>query len=93
MNVFVSPLHKEVISKILKLDKSKGFVLRPIIDTNKFKNLKKERVIENLFIGVISEAKGYKNLLDDKWHMYNDTNVSDIDNHLQQRPYLLFYKR
>ena len=52
MNIFVSPLHKEVISKILKLDKTKGFVLRPIIDTNKFKNLNLG-VIENLFIGVI----------------------------------------
>jgi len=65
MNVFVSPLHKEVINNILKLDKKKGFVLRPIIDTNKFNNLKKERNIENLFIGVISEAKGYKNLKDE----------------------------
>ena len=74
MNVFVSPLHKEVISKILKLDKSKGFVLRPIIDTNKFKNLKKKRVIENLFIGVISEAKGYKNLLDE----YSDKQLTLI---------------
>jgi len=34
-----------------------------------------------------------KNLLDDKWRMYNDTSVSYIDNHLQQKPYLLFYKR
>ena len=74
MNIFVSPLHKEVISNILKLDKTKGFVLRPIIDTNKFKNLKKERVIENLFIGVISEAKGYKYLLDE----YSDKELTLI---------------
>jgi ubiquitin carboxyl-terminal hydrolase 8 len=34
-----------------------------------------------------------KNILDNKWRIYNDTNVSEIDNHLQQKPYLLFYKR
>ena len=56
------------------MDKTKGFVLRPIIDTNKFKNLKKERVIENLFIGVISEAKGYNNLLDE----YSDKELTLI---------------
>jgi glycosyltransferase involved in cell wall biosynthesis len=61
-NYFVSPLHKKIISKILEIDDNKGFVLRPIIDTKKFKNLNNIRDIENLFVGILSEAKGFNNL-------------------------------
>jgi len=61
-NYFVSPLHKKIVCKILEINHEKCFVLRPIIDVNKFKNKNNERGITNLFVGVISEAKGYNSM-------------------------------
>ena len=34
-----------------------------------------------------------KNLIDNKWRTYNDSSVSINKNHLEQKPYILFYKR
>ena len=34
-----------------------------------------------------------KNILDKQWRIYNDSNVSLISNHLDYKPYCLFYKR
>jgi len=59
-NIYVSPLHHEVSSRVLGVDdSSKAIIVRPIIDTSDFQNLGLERDIENLFVGVISEAKGF----------------------------------
>lgn len=62
LNVFVSPLHRKVISSMLGLEESKGFVLRPLIDSSRFFDRKERRDIEYLFIGAIGEAKGVENL-------------------------------
>jgi len=62
LNFFVSPLHKRIASSVLGLEEEKGRVLPPLIDTDKFSNQHQERDIENLFVGVLSEAKGLVNM-------------------------------
>ena len=62
LNFFVSPLHKRIASSVLGLEEEKGRVLPPLIDTEKFSNQHRERDIENLFVGVLSEAKGLENM-------------------------------
>lgn len=62
-NIYVSPLHQSITSRVLGYDDSaKAIIARPIIDVNNFQNLGLERDIENLFVGVISEAKGFHQL-------------------------------
>jgi glycosyltransferase involved in cell wall biosynthesis len=59
-NVFMSPLHKKIIVNSIGIPAShKSLVLNPIIDTNKFKNYHISRDIDYLFVGVLSEAKGF----------------------------------
>lgn len=57
-NVFLSPLHHEVISSMLGLADRRHFILKPLIDEALFYNMGMERDLEYLFVGVISEAKG-----------------------------------
>ena len=62
-NIYVSPKHRDVTNQILGLDDlSKSIVVKPIIDTSDFYNRHVTRDIEYLFVGVLSEAKGYENL-------------------------------
>jgi glycosyltransferase involved in cell wall biosynthesis len=62
-NVFVSPLHRRVIHQMLALPENRrSFILRPLIDTTVFTNLEKPRDLPYLFVGVISEAKGFHHL-------------------------------
>jgi glycosyltransferase involved in cell wall biosynthesis len=62
-NIFVSPLHLQTTENILNLElESKSIILRPVISVETFRNLGLKRDIENLFVGVISEAKGIENL-------------------------------
>jgi glycosyltransferase involved in cell wall biosynthesis len=59
-NIFVSPLHREVISKSVRIPENhKSLIVNPMINTNDFKNHNAERDIDFLFVGVLSEAKGY----------------------------------
>jgi glycosyltransferase involved in cell wall biosynthesis len=59
-NIFVSPLHSQIISKTMNIpDEHKKIIIRPLIKTRDFTNQNKTRDIENLFVGVISEAKGF----------------------------------
>ena len=59
-NIFVSPLHSQIISKALGIpDSLKRIIIRPLIKTEDFNNRNEVRDIENLFVGVISEAKGF----------------------------------
>lgn len=60
LNVFLSPLHERVSTDLLgrATELPESFVLRPLIDTGRFTNLKEERDIDYLFVGVIGEAKG-----------------------------------
>lgn len=59
-NIFLSPLHERIISKSIGIPENhKSLIVNPIINTNVFKNYNIERDIEFLFVGVLSEAKGY----------------------------------
>jgi glycosyltransferase involved in cell wall biosynthesis len=63
LNVYVSPLHRRITNRVLQIDDvTRSIVLRPIIDTNDFYNRHYERDIEYLFVGVLSEAKGFQQL-------------------------------
>jgi len=63
LNVFVSPLHGHVISGLLGNEIiGNSFNLKPRIDNKIFYNRCMERDIDNLFVGVISEAKGWYEL-------------------------------
>ncbi|MFM1986758.1 MAG: hypothetical protein RIS18_975 [Actinomycetota bacterium] len=77
-NIFVSPLHREVISKSVRIPENhKSLILNPIINTSVFKNYNSERDIEFLFVGVLSEAKGYFELRE-KFRDKNIHLVGDI---------------
>jgi glycosyltransferase involved in cell wall biosynthesis len=59
LNVFASPLHESITERILgSTDLPPSFSLKPMIDTTMFRNENRQRDIEYLFVGVISEAKG-----------------------------------
>jgi glycosyltransferase involved in cell wall biosynthesis len=59
LNIFVSPLHRETIARLLG-DPMEGrsFVMRPVIDTSRFRNEGHARDIEYLYLGHVNEAKG-----------------------------------
>jgi glycosyltransferase involved in cell wall biosynthesis len=60
LNIYVSPLHQKTISNALRLDDShRSLIVRPIIDTRQFRNLNTVRDIDYLFVGVLTEAKGF----------------------------------
>lgn len=61
-NIFLSPLHRSKISNMLGLKEEEGFILKPLIDAERFKNKHQARDIENIFIGAIGEAKGVETL-------------------------------
>ena len=59
-NIYLSPLHQKISSQILNIcDVEKSVIVQPIINVAEFQNFNIERDIENLFVGVISEAKGF----------------------------------
>jgi glycosyltransferase involved in cell wall biosynthesis len=64
LNVFVSPLHQSKIEKMLNMTSERSFVLRPLINTDKFRNTNDERDIDYLYVGSINDAKGLSNLKD-----------------------------
>ena len=71
-NIFVSPLHLRTTERILNLAlQSNSIILKPVISLKDFKNMGLERDIENLFVGVISEAKGYYNMREE----YKDKSI------------------
>lgn len=72
LNVYVSPLHKEISEKVLGLNNiPDSFILKPLIDTNRFFNANIERDIDFLFVGIIGEAKGYFEMRD----KFKDKNI------------------
>jgi glycosyltransferase involved in cell wall biosynthesis len=77
-NIFMSPLHRDIIVKSVGIPAShKSLVLNPIIDTKKFKNYHINRDIDYLFVGVLSEAKGFFELKE-KFGKENIFIVGDI---------------
>jgi glycosyltransferase involved in cell wall biosynthesis len=78
INIFLSPLHKDTINKSIYkfgLDlnylNDKSFILKPVVDSTIFYNKNHYRDIDYLFVGVISEAKGFYNLK----KLYKNENV------------------
>ena len=61
--VFWSPLHRDRALSILGSGVVKqSIIMRPVIDTTVFYDRGSRRDIEYLYVGVISEYKGYRNL-------------------------------
>jgi glycosyltransferase involved in cell wall biosynthesis len=62
-NFFLSPLHLKTINQFFEnIYLSKSYIVDPFIDTNKFYNFHMERDIEYLYVGTISDYKGYSNI-------------------------------
>ena len=61
LNCFVSPLHQKQVTHILQID-TPCFVLRPLIDWERFTNQGLKRDIPYLFVGALGEAKGLETL-------------------------------
>jgi glycosyltransferase involved in cell wall biosynthesis len=95
VNVYVSPLHKKTTNNVLGIDDSeKSVILKPLINTKVFTNQGLTRDIDYLFVGVVSEAKGFNILKRD----YSDKNLFiigdvhpsitlDFGNYLGKVPY------
>lgn len=95
LNVYVSPLHRDITNKVLLISDEKSLVLKPIIEVENFHVDSKERDIEYLFVGVLSEAKGYYAIRE----MFFDKDITfigdihpniklDFGNHLGKVPYV-----
>ncbi len=63
LNIYMSPMHQRITNKILNInDANKSIIVKPIVNTDEFYDRKEKRDIEYLFVGVLSEAKGFENL-------------------------------
>jgi glycosyltransferase involved in cell wall biosynthesis len=63
LNVYLSPMHRDVTETLLgSTALPPSYILNPLIDTHQFRNLKQKRDIEYLFVGVVSEAKGFESM-------------------------------
>ena len=63
LNIFLSPLHRDISLKVLNLDyEPPSFLLKPTVDSRRFFNQHLNRDMEYLFVGVIGEAKGLKQM-------------------------------
>jgi glycosyltransferase involved in cell wall biosynthesis len=63
LNVFVSPMHRDIIYGMTGCDRP-AFIMKPLVNKVAFKNFNVERDIDFIFIGVVCEAKGSKNMYD-----------------------------
>lgn len=62
--IFNSPLQREVIGSVLDVPlPSRQIFSRPQVDPDVFRPLDGERDIDVLYVGTVSEAKGYTNLI------------------------------
>jgi glycosyltransferase involved in cell wall biosynthesis len=62
--IFVSPMQQRMIESVLDVPLPEAqIVLRPPIDAQRFRTLRQERDIDVLYVGTISRAKGYYQLL------------------------------
>jgi glycosyltransferase involved in cell wall biosynthesis len=63
VNIFVSPLHRDTVINILScVGMNRTMIARPMINTNDFSNQKITRDIKYLYVGTISDYKGYNNI-------------------------------
>lgn len=72
LNIFLSPLHKKISEKLIGAQSlADSYIIKPMIDTNRFYNMNIERDIDYLFVGIIGEAKGLNEIRD----QYKDKNI------------------
>lgn len=64
LGIFVSPLHRDVIGGVLDMPMPPSMLVKPQVDVRLFRPLGLERDIDVLYVGTISRAKGYANLLE-----------------------------
>jgi hypothetical protein len=65
VNIFLSPLHRDTVLKRLpSVAENHIMIARPLINTEDFVNRHKTRDIEYLYVGTISDYKGYNNIED-----------------------------
>jgi glycosyltransferase involved in cell wall biosynthesis len=63
LNVFSSPLHCSVITKLQGSDTvGRKYIIKPIIRTERFQNKNIHRDIDYLYVGAINKAKGIENI-------------------------------
>lgn len=60
LNVYLSPLHQKTINKVINFDDTnRSLIAPPMIDTTQFRDLNLTRDMDYLFVGVLTEAKGF----------------------------------
>lgn len=62
--VFVSPLHRDVAAAVLETELPPTVIAHPMVDPDVFRPLGLERDIDVLYVGGISEQKGYYELVE-----------------------------
>ena len=94
LNIFLSPLHMKTVNRLLEnkyFDHS--IWIRPLIDTQKFRNQNIKRDIEYLYVGSITKYKGYDNIKNRFGHLnnflfvgHNATNEKLFGHHIEYVP-------
>jgi glycosyltransferase involved in cell wall biosynthesis len=73
MNFFLSPMHRDTVLKLLNGGNIPAEILPPFIDLENIPlNNKFNKDIEYLYVGTISEYKGYNELLEKYGHLGDD---------------------
>lgn len=62
LNVFLSPLHASIFHQIYPEIKDNTFILKPLVDVDRFKNMNTVRDIKYASYGGMGEAKGFYNI-------------------------------
>lgn len=63
LNIFLSPLHKKIANSLLgNKYADRSFIVRPLIDVEKFYATNVARDIDYLYVGTVSNYKGYQEL-------------------------------
>ena len=70
INIFLSPLHRDNIQKAIDYELPNVILMRPPVDISVFYDRKLERDIDVLYVGVVSESKGFHYLINE----YGNTN-------------------
>lgn len=72
LNIYLSPLHQRICERLLgNTNLPESYIVRPMIDTKRFYNMNMKRDIDYLFMGIVGEAKGLKEIRE----KYKDKNI------------------
>lgn len=63
--VFVSPMHRDLTARVLRIELPPSVIAHPMVDPATFRLLGLERDIDVLYVGAINEAKGYYELIEE----------------------------